>query len=437
MQNFVHKLVQVLMALVWRVMFPVNFKMDIRFESVIGYDEQKKELAKAISKIQKGEKYRPKGIFIGGPEGTGKTLMAKAFIGEAQMPYMIISGGEIKKSADIKRVFSVARLEKSCIIFIDEFDAMSKNNNEEKIMAQFNFEMSQTDNVVVIATTRRRITKCGRFDVKIEMKFPNFLERKLIIENWNYQNRMLTEGGIEDIAKKCIGKSFMAIVRILNGAKENVIQYHNEWNTITNYDFIRAIMKEEKGGIVKKDNSPEDLKVTAFHEAGHALMAFASEKERIREITILNFEDSLGHISTYPIFENIKISKEGMECKIKIALAGKAAEEVFFGTSSNGARGDLIEATKLVREYLIEYCYDTELGIVPISNLNPSLVSGTEVNNQVLNRTRELLNYFYDETQKSIIEHQDLIAEIAEKLLEQKIIDESEAYEIYNKYQAK
>lgn len=437
MQNFVNKLILMLMGWFWRLMFQVNSKMDILFENVIGYDDQKHELAKAISKIKNGEKYRPKAIFISGPEGAGKTLMAKAFIGEAQMPYMIISGGEIKNAIDIKKIFSVARLEKSCIIFIDEFDAMSQKNNGEKIMAQFNFEMNQKDNIIVIATTRRYITKKGHFDVKIEMKLPNLFERKLIIKNWNYQNQMLTEEAVEDIAQKCIGKSFMAIVRILNGAKENVKKYHSETDIITSYDFIMAIMKEEKGDIIKRDNSLEDVKATAFHEAGHALMAFDLKRERIREITILNFEGSVGHVFTYQIFENIKISKEEMECRIKVALAGKAAEEVFFGTSSNGARSDLIEATKLVREYLIEYCYDSELGIVPISTLNPSLVSGTEVNNLVLNRTKVLLNQFYEETKKGILENQDIVTEIAEKLLEQKIIDEREVYEIYNKYQTK
>ena len=105
MQKLVRKLVQMVMVWFWRLMFPVNSKMDIQFKNIIGYDDQKKELAKVIFKIKKGEKYSPKGIFIVGPEGTGKTLMAKAFIGEAQMPYMIIFGGEIKDATDIKKYF--------------------------------------------------------------------------------------------------------------------------------------------------------------------------------------------------------------------------------------------------------------------------------------------------------------------------------------------
>lgn len=435
MQNFVYKLIQMLLGWFWRLMFQVNSKMDIRFENIIGYDSQKAELAKAIFKIKKGEKDRPKGIFIGGAEGTGKSLMAEAFIGEAQMPYMVISGGEIKNAADIKKIFSVARLEKSCIIFIDEFDAMNKNNNGEKIMAQFNFEMSKKDNVVVIATTRSYITRCGRFDVKIQMDSPNYLERKMIVDNWDYQNRMLTAEAVDDIAKKCNGKSFSEIVRILYNAKDMAKQHHNK--TITSHDFILAIMVEENGGIVKRENSPEEEKVTAVHEAGHALMAFYSKKERIREITILKFKSSRGHVSMYPVFESIKMPKEEMENRIKTALAGKAAEEVFFGTSSDGASSDLAKAGKMVREYVSNYCFDSELGIVPISALNTSLLTGADVNNQVLNRTVELLNKFYEDTKKSITENRDLVAQIAGKLLKQKIIDEREVYEIYNKYKAK
>lgn len=103
----------------------------------------------------------------------------------------------------------------------------------------------------------------------------------------------------------------------------------------------------------------------------------------------------------------------------------------------DGAKEDLINAERLLRKYLVEYCFDDELGIVPISSINVSLLAGTDVNNQVLNRIKELLNKFYEETKKIITEHKDMVTEMAEKLLEQKILDEKEAYEIYDKYQPK
>ena len=306
-----------------RLMFKFDSKIDIRFDDVIGYDAQKIKLRQAISKILNNQESKPKGIIIKGPEGTRKTFMAKVFIGEAQMPYMIISGGEVRSATDIKRIFSVARLKKSCIIFFDEFDAIDKNDNGDKICAQFNFEMSKKDNILVVATTRkenieRSVKRLGRFDIKIEMYFPDVKERKEIIEYWCQKNEISTSEDSFMIAKKCFGKSFLKIIHIMDGAKE-----------------------------------------------------------------------------------------------------------------------DLINAERLLRKYLVEYCFDDELGIVPISSINVSLLAGTDVNNQVLNRIKELLNKFYEETKKIITEHKDMVTEMAEKLLEQKILDEKEAYEIYDKYQSK
>ena len=143
-----------------RLMFKFDSKIDIRFDDVIGYDAQKIKLRQAISKILNNQESKPKGIIIKGPEGTRKTFMAKVFIGEAQMSYMIISGGEVRSATDIKKIFSVARLKKSCIIFFDEFDAIDKNDNGEKNCAQFNFEMSKKDNIFVVATTRKYRKKC-------------------------------------------------------------------------------------------------------------------------------------------------------------------------------------------------------------------------------------------------------------------------------------
>lgn len=217
---------------------------------------------------------------------------------------------------------------------------------------------------------------------------------------------------------------------------KDIMQKHNH-NEITSHDFIMAIMMEEKGDVRKFPNLPEEIRVTAFHEAGHALFAFYLEKERVREIAIIPFNDSRGHITTYPISQSIKWTKEYLEFRIMLSLAGKASEEIFFGTSSDGAKEDLINAERLLRKYLVEYCFDDELGIVPISSINVSLLAGTDVNNQVLNRIKELLNKFYEETKKIITEHKDMVTEMAEKLLEQKILDEKEAYEIYDKYQSK
>ena len=423
-----------------KLMFKFDSKIDIRFDDVIGYDAQKIKLRQAISKILNNQESKPKGIIIKGPEGTGKTFMAKAFIGEAQMPYMIISGGEVKSATDIKRIFSVARLKKSCIIFFDEFDAIDKNDNGEKICAQFNFEMSKKDNILVVATTRkenieRSVKRLGRFDIKIEMYFPDAKERKEILEYWCQKNEISTSEDSFMIAKKCFGKSFLKIIHIMDVAKD-IMQKHNH-NEITSHDFIMAIMMEEKGDVRKFPNLPEEIRVTAFHEAGHALFAFYLEKERVREIAIIPFNDSRGHITTYPISQSIKWTKEYLEFRIMLSLAGKASEEIFFGTSSDGAKEDLINAERLLRKYLVEYCFDDELGIVPISSINVSLLAGTDVNNQVLNRIKELLNKFYEETKKIITEHKDMVTEMAEKLLEQKILDEKEAYEIYDKYQSK
>ena len=169
--------------------------------------------------------------------------MAKVFIGEAQMPYMIISRGEVRSATDIKKIFSVARLKKSCIIFFDEFDAIYKNDNGEKNCAQFNFEMSKKDNIFVVATTRkenieRSVKRLGRFDIKIEMYFPDAKERKEIIEYWCQKNEISTSEDSFMIAKKCFGKIFLKMM-LTDGGEYDILSLVQKLRlTQSSYNFI-------------------------------------------------------------------------------------------------------------------------------------------------------------------------------------------------------
>ena len=162
MQKIVWRLGQILMGYFWGIAFKIDAKMKVSFNDIIGYESQKSDLAKIIRllELRSTSKCRlrqriPKGILIDGPKGTGKTLIAKAFIAESKLPFIMISGSEINNAKDIKHLFLAARAKESCIIFIDEFDVMGKENkNNERIIAQLAYEMNKRDHVLVIATTR-------------------------------------------------------------------------------------------------------------------------------------------------------------------------------------------------------------------------------------------------------------------------------------------
>lgn len=242
MQKIVWRLGQIIMGYFWGIAFKIDAKMKVSFNDIIGYESQKSDLAKIIRllELRSTSKCRlrqriPKGILIDGPKGTGKTLIAKAFIAESKLPFIMISGSEINNAKDIKHLFLAARAKESCIIFIDEFDVMGKENkNNERIIAQLAYEMNKRDHVLVIATTRNikeissSLKRPKHFEMFVSMFLPDFDNRMQIIEYCCNKKRVDPSVSVKKLAKKLIGASTLEIIKIMNMAIEIAEQKHHK-----------------------------------------------------------------------------------------------------------------------------------------------------------------------------------------------------------------
>ena len=449
MQKFIRRLVLIIIGYFWGVAFKIESKMKGCFDEIIGYENQKLDLAEVIQLLKSRStsngrlKQRvPKGILIDGPKGTGKTLIAKAFIAESKLPFIIISGSEINSAKDVKHLFLAARVKESCIIFIDEFDVIGKGSKDnERIIAQLTFEMNKRDHVLVVATTRNvneisySLKRPGRFEVVISMLLPDFSERMQIIEYCGNKKRIDSSVSIEKLAQRLTGISTLEIMQIMNKAMKIAEQNHHK--NVMIEDFSYAQMEYEQSVSHNLKRTINELKMTAYHEAGHAVCAFLSHSKRIREVSIIPTQSSFGHVATYTLDEYGKITKQDLETEIMISLAGRAAEELFFNSPTSGAKGDIEKTAKFVKQYLTEFCFDEKIGIAPVSRLSVEQLSGTDLNNQLLNRSVEIMNLFYERTKEYLKQNQKLLEEIVKVLLHKKVLFEEEVYAIYNKYNFK
>ena len=415
MQKIVWRLGQIIMGYFWGIAFKIDAKMKVSFNDIIGYESQKSDLAKIIRllELRSTSKCRlrqriPKGILIDGPKGTGKTLIAKAFIAESKLPFIMISGSEI---------------------------------NNERIIAQLAYEMNKRDHVLVIATTRNikeissSLKRPKHFEMFVSMFLPDFDNRMQIIEYCCNKKRVDPSVSVKKLAKKLIGASTLEIIKIMNMAIEIAEQKHHK--NVLSKDFCEAQINCDEAVPLRINRTFIEKKATAYHEAGHAICVFLSQIKRIRDISIIPTQEFFGRVATYPLNEYGKMTKQDFEIEIMISLAGRVAEDVFFNSPTSGAKGDLEKTTKLVKQYLTEFCFDEEIGIAPVSCLSLEQLAGSDLNNRLLNRSVDLMNLFYKRTKEYLLQNKTMLEEIAQNLLQKEVLSEEEVYAIYNKYNPK
>lgn len=449
MQKIVRRLVQIIIGYFWGIAFKIDAKMKVSFNDIIGYESPKSDLTEIIRLIEfrstsicRLRQRIPKGILIDGPKGTGKTLIAKAFIAESKLPFIMISASEINNAKDIKHLFLAARTKESCIIFIDEFDVIGKENqNNERIIAQLAYEMNKRDHVLVVATTRNikeissSLKRPKHFEMFVSMFLPDLDDRMQIIEYCCNKKRVDPSVSVKKLAQKLIGASTLEIIKIMNTAIE-IAEQKNHKNVL-NKDFCEAQINCEEAVPLRINRTFIEKKETAYHEAGHAICVFLSKSKRIRDISIIPTQDFFGRVATYHLNEYGKMTKQDFEIEIMISLAGRVAEDVFFNSPTSGAKGDLEKTTKLVKQYLTEFCFDEEIGIAPVSCLSLEQLAGSDLNNRLLNRSVDLMNLFYKRTKEYLLQNKTMLEEIAQNLLQKEVLSEEEVYAIYNKYNPK
>jgi cell division protease FtsH len=376
-------------------------KQNVTFADVAGVDDAKKELEELVDFLKYPAKYRrmgartPKGALLVGPAGVGKTLLAKAVAGEAGVPFFSMAGSEFMEmlvgvgASRVRDLFAQAKAAAPSIIFIDEIDAIGRqrgrgmiggHDEREQTLNQILVEMdgfTPNDNVVVLAATNRgdlldpALLRPGRFDRRVMLDMPD-KEGRLAILHIHAKGKRFAKGiKWEDVADRTVGFSGADLENMLNEAAIGAARSGK--NEITMSDIEEAATKVKLGPAKKRLQSEEDKKITAYHEAGHAIVThFLKNTDPVHRISIVARGMSLGHTLIPPAADRTHETKSHLVDQITAMLGGRAAEEVVFNEMTSGAANDIAQATKLARAMVVEWGM-SDLG--PI-NLGPDVSLG-------------------------------------------------------------
>ena len=366
------------------------------FNDVAGNKESKQELMEIVDFLKNPEKYRklgariPKGVLLVGPSGVGKTLLAKAVAGEADVPLFSASGSEFMEmlvgvgSARVRDLFERARASQPSLIFIDEIDAIGRqrgmgfaggHDEREQTLNQILTEMDgfgPRTNVLVIAATNRpdmldpALVRAGRFDRRIVVPLPDLTDRKEIINLYVKNKPLAKDFDADKLARKTVSFSGADLENMINEAA--ILAARDGKTEISNKDLDEASLKVTMGSERKTMQTEDERKRTAYHEAGHALVAtFSKDMDPVQRISIVARGGSLGHTSLPPERDRYGETQTRLNSFIATMLGGRAAEVVIFGDVTTGAADDLDKSTKLAREMVTEYGMSS-LGLVSYSS---------------------------------------------------------------------
>lgn len=376
-------------------------RQNVTFKDVAGVDEAKKELEELVDFLKNPLKYRkigartPKGALLVGPSGVGKTLLAKAVAGEAGVPFFSMAGSEFMEmlvgvgASRARDLFSQAKAAAPSIIFIDEIDAIGRqrgrgmmggHDEREQTLNQILVEMdgfTPNDNVIVIAATNRgdlldpALLRPGRFDRRVVLDMPD-KEGRLAILKIHARNKKFARGiGWGKVADRTVGFSGADLENMLNEAAIGAAR--NDKNEISMEDIEEAATKVKLGPAKKRLQSDADKKLTAYHEAGHAIVThFLKNTDPVERISIVARGISLGHTLIPPTNDRTHETKSRLLEQIAAMLGGRAAEETIFNEMTSGAASDIAQATKIAKAMVVEFGM-SDLG--PI-NLGPDMGMG-------------------------------------------------------------
>lgn len=420
-----------------------------RFSDVAGSEEAKENMQDIIEFLKNPKKFEdfgakiPRGIILYGPPGTGKTLLAKALAGETGSEFIPTSGSYfIEKyvgvgASRVRKLFNKARKNSPAIIFIDEIDAIGgkrgsgKDTSEDaKTLNQLLVEMdgfNNKENIIVIAATNRldmlddALLRAGRFDRHVMVGLPDLNARYKILKVHSKNKPLSPSVDLFQIAKQTVYMSGADLANVINEASIYAIK--ENCNEIT-LNHIDKAMNKIIAGDEKKDRSNisnTEKKITAYHEAGHALVAKLLNKASVPKVSIIpTTKGAAGYTIINPNEKMFQTKKEILN-KVSELLGGRASEEIIFGKENitGGAANDLQRATKMVVTLIAKYGMSEKLGLVCLDDKEISL--GNEV---ILKETKQILDKIYNSTLNYIVDNKNKLQLIAEKLLENEIIDE-------------
>ncbi len=438
-------------------------KEKVKFDDVAGLDEEKQEMIEIVQFLKEPKKFNemgakvPRGVLLYGKPGTGKTLIAKAIAGEADVPFISMSGSEFIEmfaglgASRVRKLFEKARKVAPCIVFIDEIDAIgsrrssgngaeSENNQtlNQLLVEMDGFDTEET--IIVLAATNRpemldkALLRPGRFDRQITINVPDLKGREEILKIHSKDKKFAENVTLKSIAEDTAGFTGAELSNILNEAA--ILATINEHEVIQQEDIEEAL-KKVTVGLQKTSRviSDKDKKLTAYHEAGHAVVSqYLETQEPVKEISIIP-RGMAGGYTMYKTNEDKNyISKTEMEERLIALLGGRAAEKIALNDISTGASNDIEVATKIAKDMVTVYGMSDVVGTISINTEKDPYelqLLGEKYTDAIGAEVKILLDNAYKEAQKLILEHMDKLHEVAEKLLKQETIDEEEFEKIF------
>lgn len=439
----------------------------IHFDDVAGEDEAKESLTEIVDYLHNPKKYTevgasmPKGLLLVGPPGTGKTMLAKAVAGEANVPFFSMSGSEFVEmfvgmgASKVRDLFKQAKEKAPCIVFIDEIDAIGKkrdgqiggNDEREQTLNQLLTEMDGfegNNGVIILAATNRpesldpALTRPGRFDRRVPVELPDLAGREAILKVHAKKIRLADDVDFHTIARMASGTSGAELANIVNEAALRAVR--SDRTFVTQADLEESI-EVVIAGYQKKNAilSDGEKKVVAYHEIGHALVAaMQSHSAPVQKITIIpRTSGALGYTMQVEQGDKVLMTKQEIENKIATFTGGRAAEEIVFGEITTGASNDIEQATKLARAMITRYGMSEEFDMVAMETVtnqylggDTSLSCSADTQKEIDKKVVELVRAQHEKARQILKDHRQKLDELAAFLYERETITGEEFMEI-------
>ena len=447
-----------------------NTGKKVTFDDVAGADEEKQELEEIVDFLKNPGKYReigarvPKGVLLVGPPGTGKTLLAKAVAGEAGAPFFSISGSDFVEmfvgvgASRVRDLFEQAKKKTPSIIFIDEIDAVGRqrgaglgggHDEREQTLNQLLVEMdgfTENDSIIVMAATNRRdildpaLLRPGRFDRQIVVNYPDIKGREEILKVHTRNKNIGPDVDLKTIAATTAGFTGADLENLVNEAA--LLAARANRRAITKADIEEATIKVVAGPEKKsKVVTPEEKKLTAYHESGHAITTyFCKSQDKVHQVSIIPRGMAGGFTMHVPEKDRSFVSKTYMEEEIIVLLGGRVAEKLILDDISTGASNDIERATSVARNMVTRYGFSEKLGPILYGHENQEVFLGRDYSQgrnysenvaaEIDGEIRELIETGYEKAKEILTEHGDLLERCAQYLMKHEKIDGPDFYKL-------